>query len=324
MQVPSSVVAFLSAHKRYLISTHVNPDGDGLGSAMGIRWALSQKGKEAAVVIEASPPATYNYFDDFDAIASMADPAPFSGEAPDALVIVDAPTIERLGEVAELVPDGTPILIIDHHPADAWKGDVLFVEPTASSSAELVYAVVRAMGLNVDKACAVYLYSGLIIDTGRFRFSNTSPSALVAASELVAAGAEPHTISERLFYTNTFETTKALGRLLETVELHAGGKIATAHFELAFVTSPEWEKIDTEGFVNHALAVEGVEVAALVREAKPGVTRASLRSKHDIDVNKIAKAFGGGGHAKAAGLTIEAPLEEAKAQVVAAIEKALG
>ncbi|MBF0170685.1 MAG: bifunctional oligoribonuclease/PAP phosphatase NrnA [Nitrospinae bacterium] len=324
MQVPSSVVAFLSAHQRYLVSTHVNPDGDGLGSAMALRWALNRSGKRAEVVIESAPPSTYDYFADFAAIGTFERGNPFGAESPDALVIVDAPTIERLGKVAGLVPAGTPILIIDHHPADQWEGDVLFVESTASSSAELVYRVVKAMGQSVDTAAAVYLYSGLIIDTGRFRFSNTSPSALVAASELVAAGAEPHTISERLFHNNSWETTKALGRLIDTIELHAGGKIATCHFTLDFVTSPEWKKIDTEGFVNHALAIQGVEVAALLREAKPGVTRASLRAKHTVDVNKIAQQFGGGGHAKAAGLTIEAPLMEARATLLAAIEKALG
>jgi phosphoesterase RecJ-like protein len=323
MDVPGTAVAFLTAHDRYLISSHVNPDGDGLGSAMALAWGLEKLGKRAAIVIDSPPPAVYDYFENFDRLRRYDGVDPFGAEGAGAVIIADAPTFDRLGDVVKLIPSGAPTLIVDHHPADRRDGDVLFVEPAASSSAEMVYRLLEAAGLTIDATCATYLYTGLLIDTGRFRFSNTSPSALAAGSEMVAAGAQPHLVAERLFHHNSWETTKALGTLIDSIELHAGGKIATCHFTLEFVTGPMWEKIDTEGFVNHALAIRGVEVAVMLREPKPGVTRASLRAKHDVDVNEIAKGFGGGGHAKAAGCTIEAPLTEARDIVLAAIEKAL-
>ncbi|MBI4667191.1 MAG: hypothetical protein HY751_12375 [Nitrospinae bacterium] len=187
----------------------------------------------------------------------------------------------------------------------------------------MVVALVKSLGLSPDKACAEYLYSGILIDTGRFRFSNTSPAVLNTAAELVAAGVKPDKVSERIFYHNTLETTRALGRMINTIALHAGGRIATAYFDLPFIQSDEWKSVDTEGFVNHALAIRGVEVAVLFKETKAGVTRASLRAKNDYDVNRVAGVFGGGGHAKASGCTINQPLEDAIKTLVAEIGKGL-
>ena len=212
------------------------------------------------------------------------------------------------------------ILIIDHHPSDEPQGTARFIDESASSSAEMVYRLIKADGeFLLDKACAEYLYSGVVIDTGRFRFSNTSPETMRAAADLLEAGALPADIAERLFFHNSHETTMALGRLINTLELHLDKKVATVEFDYEFVSSNEWKKIDTEGFVNHPLAIVGVQVAALLREIKPGVTRASLRAKHGFNVNLLANEFGGGGHAKAAGLTIEEPLAIAKAKLLDAI-----
>ncbi|MBI5814531.1 MAG: bifunctional oligoribonuclease/PAP phosphatase NrnA [Nitrospinae bacterium] len=320
--VPAEALGFVSAHKRFLISTHVNPDGDGIGSAMGLKWALVRLGKEAEIVIESDPPAMYDFFGNYGWVKGIG-PATAPLEKFDTVITVDAPNIERLGKAAQLIAGGAKVMVIDHHVSNEKFGDVNYIDETAAASAEMIYRFVRALGLTPDRDCAEYLYSGILIDTGRFRFSNTSPEVLRAGADLVAAGARPHKIAERLFFTNTFETTKGLGKMIESIQLHAGGKVATAEFGLEYINSEEWKKVDTEGFVNHPLAIEGVEVAVFFKEVKPGVTRASLRAKNDFDVNAVAGIFGGGGHAKAAGCTINAPLEEAKKKLLGEIAKAL-
>jgi phosphoesterase RecJ-like protein len=315
---PQDALAFLDAGERFLVSTHVNPDGDGIGSALALAWLIDRLGKSAVIVIDSVPPTILDYLANYDTILQFGtEGAP--SETFDQVVIVDAPFVKRLGGATALIADNAQVLIIDHHPTDDPSDGPRYIDQSASSSAELVYRLICAANIPIDKQCAEYLYTGMLIDTGRFRFSNTSPATLRAAADLLEAGVSPDGVAERLFYHNTIETTKALGVMIETLQIHLGGKLATVEFSYEYLTSPAWSKVDTEGFVNHALAVIGVEVAMLMREVKPGVTRTSLRAKHDFDVNRLAHQFGGGGHAKAAGLTIEAPLAEAKETLIDAV-----
>ncbi len=320
--IPSEVLSFIKDHDRFLISTHINPDGDGLGSAMALKWAILRLGKKAEIVIESDPPKMFDFFANYDWIKTVDEQAGGMGKS-NVAIIVDAPTVERIGNAKSLIADDADIICIDHHVSSENFGNVNYIDHTSAASAEMVYRIIKALGLSVEASVAEYIYTGILIDTGRFKFSNTSPAVLAIASELVAAGADPSKISERLYSNNTYETTMALGKLLESIELHLDKKVATCQFDLEFVSSDDWGKVDTEGFVNHALAIQGVEVAALLREPKPGVTRASLRAKHDFDVNELASVFGGGGHAKAAGCTINAPLEEAKKMLLEEIGKRL-
>ncbi|MGK7344485.1 MAG: DHH family phosphoesterase [Candidatus Nitrospinota bacterium M3_3B_026] len=296
---------------RLLISTHVNPDGDGLGAVMALKWAVLKLGAEARIVIESAPPAMFDFFENYHWVETLG-PETQNLEKFNAVITADSPTLERLGGAAALIADGAAILNIDHHVSNERFGAVNYIDESASSSAELVYLVIKELGLALEPSAAEYLYAGLITDTGRFRFSNTSPAALRAAAELVEAGARPERISERMYYNNTPETIGALGELLLSVELHLGGRVATCQFGLERVKSESWDRVETEGFVNYPLSIHGVDVAIMLREVEPGVTRASLRSKTDFDVNALANVFGGGGHAKAAGCSIDAPLQEAR------------
>ncbi len=319
---PDPAIRFIEGRSRILVSTHVNPDGDGIGAVLALKWALSQRGVDADIIIESEPPETLGFLANYQWVGRMSEEA--GNVAPyDTVIVADAPHTERLGAVKSLISDNAEILIIDHHPTDQPEGTARYINESASSSCELVYNIITAMGLSPDKDCSEYLYTGIIVDTGRFRFSNTSHTVLRIASELVKAGADPNNITERLFYHNTIETTMALGRMINSIKLHLGGKMATACYSHEFVTSEEWKKVDTEGFVNHALAIRGVEVAALLREVKPGVTRASLRSKNDFDVNRLANTLGGGGHSKAAGCTIEEDLSTAIKKLVKAVKERL-
>lgn len=322
MEVPSEALDFIRRHERFLISSHVNPDGDGIGAAMALKWALLKLGKSAEIVIDSPPPQVFDYFQNYHWVMTVEQSASLGKF--NAVITADAPNLERLGRAAELAAENAEILVIDHHIADEIFGHVNFINENASASCEMILDFIRALGLEPDSSVGDYLYTGIVIDTGRFRFSNTTPEVLRAAAELVAVGADPARVSERIFFNNSYETTMALGAMIDSIRLHHGGRTATAAFPLSSIQAADWKKVDTEGFVNYPLAITGVEVAALFKEVKPTVTRASLRAKHDIDVNEIARVFGGGGHAKASGCTINMPLAQAEGALLAEIAKRLG
>ena len=322
MEAPSEALDFIRRNGRFLISSHVNPDGDGIGSAMALKWALLKLGKEAEIVIDSPAPATFGYFENYHWVKTPETSVSLPKFS--CVITADVPSMERLGRAVDFIADGARILVIDHHITSDVFGHINYIDESASASCEMILTFIKALGLAPDAAVAEYLYTGVVIDTGRFRFSNTTPSVLKAGAELVAAGADPAKVSERIFFNNTYETTMALGRMITSIRLHHGGRTAVAVIPLALIQSAEWEKVDTEGFVNHPLAINGALVAVLFKEAKPNVTRASLRAKYDIDVNKIAQVFGGGGHAKASGCTINAPLAEAQETLLAEIEKRYG
>lgn len=322
-KTPRAAAEFLRRGGRFLISTHVNPDGDGIGAVMALKWAVLKLGAEARVVIESDPPEMFEFFENYDWVESLG-PEADKPKKFGAVITADSPNIERLGAVASLIAEDAAVLNIDHHVSNERFGGVNYIDESASSSSELVYLLIKELGLVLEPAAAEYLYAGLITDTGRFRFSNTSPAALRAAAELVEAGARPERISEKMYYNNTPETIAALGELLFSVRLHFGGRVAAARFPLERIQSRMWRRVETEGFVNYPLSIRGVEVAMLLREVEPGVTRASLRSKTDFDVNELAGVFGGGGHAKAAGLTIKAPLARAEEALLEETARRLG
>jgi phosphoesterase RecJ-like protein len=213
---------------------------------------------------------------------------------------------------------------IDHHPSNNGFGSAVFVEPGASSTAELIYDVARHLGIEVDREMAVLIYTGILYDTGRFSHSNTSAKALAIASEMIGLGVEPSEVSRALYYERPAGDLRALGHCLERLKLHQGGRLSVMTVPNALFAAHASPPLDTEGFVDAALSVQGVEVACLLKEELPGTVRVSLRSKGPVDVNAVARGFNGGGHVKAAGCEISGSLEEAEAKLLEALEGAFG
>jgi len=311
----SAVEAFLRDNERFLVSTHLNPDGDGIGAAMAVKWLLVKLGKQAEIALESDAPVSLDFFQDYQWVLKYGKDTEGMGKF-SSVIMVDTPSMERAGAVSNLIESGAGILNVDHHVSNERFGSVNLIDLDAASSTQMVYEIIRALGMSIEPACAEYLFTGLVIDTGRFRFSNTTAETFRVASELVTSGAIPSRITERLFYYKTLETTRALGKFIDSIDIHLNGLVATAQFDHDYIRSDEWRKTSSEGFVNHALSIQGVEVAMFLREVENGVTRASLRAKNDFDVNKLAGVFGGGGHAKAAGCTIRFPLAQAKSKLL--------
>ena len=232
----------------------------------------------------------------------------------DLLVLLDV-SMDRVGRVIERCP--APILNIDHHITNDEKADYLYLDADRAATAEIVYQLAGALQVVPDKAAATCIYTGMSTDTGNFRYSNTTPFTMRAAADMIEAGAEPHVVSEAL-EKRSFKEVQDRARAMQTIEVCADGKIAGL-----YIGNDLYETLDTtEGFIDGVRIIDTVRVAILMKEVEPGKCRVSMRSK-GVDVSSIAASFGGGGHIRAAGCTIEEPLAAAKAKLLAAVEKAV-
>jgi phosphoesterase RecJ-like protein len=306
----------------FLISSHINPDGDSIGGMLAMGWLLDKLSKRNAIVIDSAPSEKFNYLSGFERILKYSDELRLSFE-PKNLIVIDAPNLERMERVNLLLPKNITTINIDHHKSNSSFGDINYIDFNAGASTEIIYDLILSFGMPLDKDAAEDIYTGIIIDTGRFRFPNTTPKTFGIASKLLEAGARTSFIAEWLHHTNSLETIKGLGVLLNSLEINMDGRIAFVHFDSSYLNGKDGVKMETEGFVNYPLSIEGVEVAVLLQESENGKIRVSLRSKDKINVNDIAGAFGGGGHAKAAGCRIKGTIPEAKRLLLQEISKKL-
>ena len=318
----NNAIKFIKEKDNFLITTHINPDGDGVGSILGLVGILKRLNKQYSIIFHDPPQEKLSFLDRIGEV-QVYDEATTGNSLYDNAVIIDVPHMDRVGDVAKLLQKDAQILNIDHHISNERYGSSNLIEPEASSSAEIIGSIFERMEVELDEASAQAIYVGLSVDTGRFRFSNTSPEVFKLAARLIKAGVKPDLVSDKLYFNTNMETTIALGKMLANIELHEDGRIATSYLDNEFLNSDIGKQMDTEGFVNHPLAIRGVEIAFLIQEPVKGKTRVSLRSKTDFDVNTLAGVFGGGGHAKASGCRIEGTVHEVKDKVLEAAKSRL-
>lgn len=308
-------LALLRASRRFLLVGHVRPDGDCLGSQGALARGLQGLGKEV-VILNADPPAPA-----FDYLARELPYAVYSGgelPAHDVVVLLDFNELARTGPMAPAIARyPSRKLVIDHHPYEGrpWW-DACFVDVSASATGVLVWRILGALGAPVDALVARAVFTSLVTDTGWFRYSNTDRETLALAAELVAHGAEPATLFGALFQRRTAGEPHALAAVLARLDYHAGGRLAVVDQPLGNGGAPALD--DGDPVLDILRSVEGVEVVLYVRETEPGQCKVSARSKTGFDVNRLARRFGGGGHAKAAGATIAGRLGEVRARLVEA------
>ncbi len=301
----------LMAAKKLLITAHVNPDGDAIGSTLALAAFLRGRGKEATVMIDDRVPKNLLFLPGSDKIVR-----PEEGKKADAelLVILDT-SPDRIGEV-EKAAAGLPVLNLDHHISNDGKADFLYNDNRAAA-AEIIFEIVDRFGGEFTPDVATPIYTGLATDTGFFKFSNTRPETLRAAARLLEAGVRPEKVSEALE-----EKPEALVRgqaaALQTMELSYGGRVAGLYLDRELATSLD----TTEGFIDFVRVIEGVDIAVLVKCMDENFCRVSVRSK-GLDVSKVAMKFGGGGHIRAAGFSVKKPLAEAKKDVLEALGEVL-
>ncbi len=304
--------AALSAHERFVVTTHENPDGDALGSLFATTLALRALGKEVEMYLHGDVPLPNEY--EFMALDGLVRGAAPSMEGR-VLVAVDCANESRLGPDPAAIIDAAELVVnIDHHHDNSLFGGVNLIVAEASSTGEILRDVIREVGVALTPAIAEALYIAIVTDTGRFQYSNTTAHSLRLAAELVDAGADVHRVFQGVYESVAFAKLKLVGRALETAELYEDGRVVVAHLEREdFQTCGAVEPF-SEGIIDYLRAVEGVELAALIRrppnELGPN-RRISLRTtEEDLDVSAIARKSGGGGHRQAAGFPSDATVEE--------------
>jgi bifunctional oligoribonuclease and PAP phosphatase NrnA len=306
------VLAELRAAEKLLLTTHENPDGDALGSLLAMYWILEELGKD--VLMYMSPdefPLPWEYRGwTFDGLVG----APPEDVAERTIVFLDCGNIDRM-PVDFLQAEGLHILNIDHHHDNTRFGTVNLVAPEASCTAEIVWRLAKELGAEITPPIADALYTGLVTDTGKFMYENTSPEAHRMAAELIEAGVEPHQVHRRLYEDLPFRRLLLLQRALASVERHDDGALTIAHLVKDDYEETGALETDSEGVVDHMRAVEGTAVAVLVRELlsndREGLRKVSLRATDGrTDVSRIARDFGGGGHPQAAGFSTALPYPE--------------
>jgi phosphoesterase RecJ-like protein len=313
---PAAAVARLRQAKRVLITSHAAPDGDAIGSELGFAELAAQMGAKTAIFNRDPHPATLGFLPGIETI-TVANELPSGFERSfDLAVVLECPDLSRPGFPGV---DLLPIVNIDHHLENARYGVLNYVDEEAPAVGEMVLAMAEFASAQVTEIMATNLYAALVTDTGDFRYSNATPRAFSAGARLVEAGARPYEIAEALWEHNPVRVVRLTAAVLSTLELMAGGRLAVITCDRAMLEAAGAFPEDTENLVNIPRAIEGVRVAVLLKAFHDGSIRASLRSRTDVDVQAVARTFGGGGHRNAAGCTIPGTLPEARRALLEAV-----
>ncbi len=317
----------IATRDRFLVTTHVRPDGDALGSEVGMVGLLRQKGKDVRVVNASRTPPRYDFLDPtgtlFEHYGTKATPENLKDR--EVVIILDLSAWSQLGDVAEFVRgfEG-PRIVVDHHVSQDDLGATYLKDTTAEATGTLVVRALHALGGTITPEMATGLLTAIAMDTGWFRHPNTRPSTLTTAAELIGAGAKIEEIYRLLFERSTLGRLKMLGESLASLQTDLDGRIA-----YATVTRDDFERTgaipqDTEDLVDYTVSVDGVEVGLLFIEQARGGIKLSARSRKGLDCARLLAQFGGGGHKAAAGAMLPDPLSEQVPRVLRAVRDALG
>src|SRR5215211_6923458 len=308
---PSAVAEAIREHDRFLVTTHENPDGDALGSLLASKLALDQLGKDSVMYLggEAPLPAEYGFMPLGDLGRRLPEDA-----STRVLFAVDCANESRIGPDPEVLVSAPLVVNVDHHHDNTRFGSVNLVVPDASSTGEVLRDVFQDLDVRLTPEIAEALYIALVTDTGRFQYRNTTSKALRLAAELVDAGADVHRVFQGVYESVQFAKLKLLARALERAQVYEGGRIVVSYLLRTDFAEVSAAEPYSEGIIDFLRAVEGADMAVLIREPprESGPTRrVSLRASHDeLDVSAIARKSNGGGHRQAAGFSSEASIEE--------------
>ena len=305
----SQVVELIEAKRRFAITSHMRPDGDSLGSSLGLYWLLRALDKEPEVIMRDPVPHAYQKLPGADEVRVTS-----SVDKPyDAVFVIECSDITRPG-LLDL--DKQFVVNIDHHSTTVLFGTINWIDSTASAVGEMIYNLCKAIGVRVTKEIAECVYTALVTDTGSFHYSNTTERTFKVASELVRAGVKPAKISQAVFGNYPWSKLELLSQVLGTVRRDPSGRVAWMRQTLEMQQRTGASDEDGDGFVSYPMSVGTVEAVAFLKECAPGLYRTSLRSKGDINVARIAEKFGGGGHRNAAGCTLRGNWDEAERLIV--------
>lgn len=308
----------LLAADSVLLFPHINMDGDALGSAAALCKALRNAGKQAAILVEEVVPEYISFLDQ-----GYCTQDPDVIQNPDVCICVDCGETNRFPKRTEKFFEGKTTICVDHHTTSEPFADYNFIDGSIAATCEIIYKLIVSMELPITKEIGEAIYTGISTDTGNFQYSNATRDSHTITAALYDAGIDHSGVAVKLYQSTRLEKIRITNRVLDNLQVFAGGKAALAYVDQTMLAEVGAEMEETEGIVDTLRNIKGVEVAAFVKEREPQLIKVSMRAKTDGNVADIAAKFGGGGHIKAAGCTFHTDLQTACSQLKEAIEESL-
>ncbi|MFO7558708.1 MAG: bifunctional oligoribonuclease/PAP phosphatase NrnA [Desulfobacterales bacterium] len=315
------IIEHLSNSRQILLTSHVRPDGDALGAMISMGLALTALGKHVTLYNEDEVPKTFRFLPSSDTVVQHID----RFAAFDTAVVLDCGSLERVGDKATDIGRIPVVINIDHHITNTGFGKYKIVDPSACATSEIVYRVIKQAGITLNRAMAFSIYTGIMTDTGSFRYSNTNREAFAICEEMVGLGVDPNFVASHVSVAYSLSRIKLLNMVLESIEVSDNGKLSIMALTQEMLNKTGSKPEDLGRLINYARQIEDVKVAALIFESQNGCTdlpesshqfHISLRSDGSVDVAGIAAAYGGGGHKSAAGFNVVSSLSEIKAEIL--------
>ena len=303
--------------QRFLITSHARPDGDSIGSQLAMAFALDALGKDTRIVNADPAPDHYQDFPGMDRIEIAATS---SAADVDAVIVMECSDLSRTG-VSGL--DGAFLINIDHHAGNRLYGAVNWHDESAAACGEMVFDLIRELGVPLSLEIATHIYLGILTDTGSFHHSNITPRTFDICRQTVEAGVSPAAMARRVFDSNSFGKLKLIGALLDSMQLADEGRLAILYLDDAMLNTCGCTNNDTEGLINLPLTAREIQAVVFFRVGPTREVRVSMRSKYDVDVRRVAGVFGGGGHKNAAGFTAPGSLDDVRPRIIALLVEAI-
>ena len=309
----ATIAQELKNNERFLMATHVNPDGDAIGSLGALALVLEGMGKQVVAYCQDEVPEFLRFLPYADRIVSE-----ISGlDRFEVAVVLDCGALDRIGNAAEVLQHVGQIIHIDHHSSSGDFGQLNLVRPEYSSTAEILYEIFQAIPVSLTPEVAENIYTAILTDTGSFRFANTTARTLAIAAEMVSLGVAPEKVAGEIYDSMSPERIELLARSLDTLTLRSNGRVAAMHVSQRMLEETGTSLIDTDGFVNYPRAISSAEIAIFFREMDADEVNVSLRSRGGLDVAEFARIHGGGGHHNAAAFRLGGSLSEVVEKVLA-------
>ena len=310
------IIDAIRPRQRFVISSHSRPDGDSIGSQLAMAYALTELGKDVVVVNKDGAPGPILQF---PGVANIVIANEVS-EVFDAAIIMECSDLDRTG-VSGL--DRSFVINIDHHPGNTGFGDINWFDSSASACGEMVFELVRALGVRMAAEIATHVYLAILTDTGSFHYSGITPRTFDICKQTLEAGVDPVQVARMVYDSNHMGRLKLFGSVLSAMQIDPSGRIAIVYVDHAMARAAGGTYEDTEGLVNLPLTVKEVEAVVFFKQEKGDEYRVSLRSKGEIDIGAVAKEYGGGGHKNAAGCTVRGNIDELRRSIVDKVEHAI-
>ncbi len=320
MKVPEELIKVLEEEDSFVIASHINPEGDAVGSAIALSEGLMQKAKAVRVFLKDGLPEVYDFLPDREVVETTLDREFLKGSV---FILVDCNEPKRAGlEESDIIAKRT--IVIDHHETRKEFGELKWIEPDSPATGLMIYYLLKALAVRLTKDIATNLYVAIAVDTGTFRYENTTAESLRVAAEFIELGVNPGEVARRIYESWPTKRFQLLCEMLNTLEIVKNGSLSVA---ITTITEDMFKKTgttveDTDDFSNFARMLRDVDVSVMLRQDGPNKWKGSMRGKGKVNLAEVAKALGGGGHRDAAGFNLEGSLEEVKTRLKEALKSA--